>query len=77
MRGRVGTRRSTAAVVRSQIGRWLGLGGVGLAAAVLAMELADALAAGVPLAATPFLAAAGALGVILALAAVMMRMTRR
>jgi hypothetical protein len=65
------------AVVRSQIGGWLGLGGVGLAVAVLALELAGVLAAGVPLAATPFLAAAGALGVVLALAAVMMRVARR
>jgi hypothetical protein len=65
------------AVIRSQIGRWLGLGGVGLAAAVLALELAGRLATGMPLAATPFLAAAGAVGVVLLLAAVMMRMARR
>jgi hypothetical protein len=66
----------TPAVVRAQIGRWVGLGGAGLAVAIVAMAVVHPLAASVPLAATPFLAAAGALGVVVVLA-VLMRLARR
>jgi hypothetical protein len=67
----------TTGVVRAQIGRWLGLGGAGLTVAIVAMAMARSLAASVPLAATPFVAAAGAFGVVLVLAAVLMRHARR
>ena len=58
-----------AGVVRSQIVRWMGFGTATLAATMLVMALASPIAALVPFAAAPFVAAAAALGVVLALAA--------
>jgi hypothetical protein len=65
------------AVVRALIGRGLGLGGAGAVVAILAMAVARPLAWPMPLEAAPFLAAAGALGVVLVLAAILMRLARR
>ena len=65
-----------SAVVRSQIGHWVGLGAGTLAAAMLALAAAHGLAASVPFAATPFLAAAGALGMIVGLAVVIAHAAR-
>ena len=59
-----------AGVVRSQLVGWMGFGAATLAATMLVMAIAGAVAASVPFAAAPFAAAAGALGVVLALAAV-------
>jgi hypothetical protein len=59
----------SAGVVRLLIVRWMGFGTATLAAAMLAMTLAGPVAASVPFAAAPFVAAAGALGIVLALAA--------
>jgi hypothetical protein len=58
-------------VVRSQIVRWIGFGAVTLAATMLLGGLGGAVAASVPAGAAPFLAAAGALGVVLALVVAM------
>ena len=66
-----------AGVVRSQIGHWIGLGAGTLAAALLAVASAHGLAASLPFAATPFLAAAGALGTMVGLAIVIARAARR
>lgn len=65
-----------AGVVRSQIVRWTGFGTATLAATMLVMALAGPVAASVPFAAAPFVAAAGALGVVLALAAAVRNTTR-
>ena len=59
-----------AGVVRSQIVRSLGFGVATLASAMLVMALAGPVAASVPFAAAPVVASAGALGVVLTLAAV-------
>jgi hypothetical protein len=71
-------RRATvnAAVIYAQIVRWIGFGGGVFATAILAMALAGRLAASMPFVAAPFLAAAGALGVVLALAALLIRAAR-
>ena len=58
-----------AGVVRAQIVRSLGFGAATLASTMLVMALAGPVAASVPFVAAPFVAAAGALGVVLALAA--------
>lgn len=65
-----------AGVVRSQIVRWVGFGAAALAATMLVMALAGPVVASVPFAAAPFAAAAGALGVVLALAAAVRNTTR-
>jgi hypothetical protein len=65
-----------AGVVRSQIVWWTGFGVATLAATILAMAFAGAFAASVPFAAAPFVVAAGALGVVLALAAAVRGATR-
>jgi hypothetical protein len=57
-----------AGVVRSQLARWIGLGAATLATTLVIVALAGAFAASVPFAAAPLLAAAGALGAMLALA---------
>lgn len=57
-----------AAVLRGQLGRWIALGGGGLAAVMLAVMAAGAIAPLLPPAASPFLAAAGALGIVLTIA---------
>jgi hypothetical protein len=65
------TRRSTvdAAVIRSQILAWIGFGAGTLAATLLLVAATAGLAATIPSTAAPFLAAVGALGVLLTLAA--------
>jgi hypothetical protein len=63
-------------VVRSQLTWWMGFGAATLAATLLVMALAGTLAASVPFAAAPFVTAAGALGVVLALAAAVRGATR-
>jgi hypothetical protein len=64
-------------IVRSHIVRWMGFAAATLAPTMLLMALAGAVAAVLPVMAAPFLAGAGALGVVLALAALMTRATRR
>jgi membrane protein implicated in regulation of membrane protease activity len=56
-------------VLRSQIARAVGFGAATLGATLLVVGLAGAFAASVPFAAAPFVATAGALGVVLAVAA--------
>jgi hypothetical protein len=65
-----------AGVVRSQIVSWTGFGAATLAATMLVMALAGPVAASVPFAAAPLVAAVGALGVVLALAAAVTGTTR-
>lgn len=67
----------SAGVVRSQVVRWIGFSAATLAAAMLVTALASAGAASIPSAAAPFLAAAGALGVILAVTAAVIRVARQ
>ena len=62
-----------AAVVLSELGRWIGLGVGALAAAGLTMLLASSLATTLPPVVSPLLAAAGALGAIVILAVVIVR----
>jgi len=62
-----------AGVARSLATRWFGFGAALLVATFSAMPLAFALAALVPYAAAPFVAAAGVLGAVLALAATVLR----
>jgi hypothetical protein len=62
-----------AGVVRSALGRWIGLGAGVLVAAMPAMALATLLAPALPAVASPLLAAAGALGSVLVLAALLRR----
>ena len=62
-----------AALVLSELGRWIGLGTAALVAVVLAVALANSLATTVPAAAAPLLAAAGAVGAVLILAVVIVR----
>ncbi len=64
-------------VVRSQMVRGVGFAAATLAATMLVTALAGALAASVPFAAAPFVAAAGALGVVLAVAAAVTGATGR
>ena len=63
-------------VARSQLIHWAGFGAATLLTTSLAMPVAIALAALVPFAAAPFVAAAGALGAVLALAATVLRPRR-
>jgi hypothetical protein len=65
-----------AGVIRSQLGAWTAFGAATLGAAVLVIALARGLATAVPFTAAPLLAAAGALGVVLALAVALMRTAR-
>jgi hypothetical protein len=62
-----------AGVVRSQIVGWMAFGAAILGMAMMVMALARGLAAAVPFTAAPLLAAAGALGVVLALATLLTR----
>jgi hypothetical protein len=72
------TRRTAAdlTVLLVQFGRWILLGGGVLMTAVLGLGLAAALAASLPAAASPFLAAAGALGIVISIAAIVARAAR-
>jgi hypothetical protein len=65
-----------AGVVRSQALRGMAFGAATLVTALLVTTGAGALAGAVPFATAPFLAAAGALGVVLALAAAVTHATR-
>jgi len=65
-----------AGSARSIIARWCGFGAVMLVATLSAMPLAIPLAALVPHAAAPFVAAAGVLGAVLALTATVLRPRR-
>ena len=69
------TRRSTGAagIIRSQTVAWLGFGAATFSAALLVMALAAGFVGSIPIAAAPLMAAAGALGTLLALAAMAMR----
>ena len=73
-----GLRRATvnARVIRSQIAVWLGFITATLGATLLGLSVAGGLAASIPFAAAPFLAALAALGVVLALAAIVKRPAR-
>ena len=73
-----GLRHATvnARVIRSQIAVWLGFITATLGATLLGLSLAGGLAASIPFAAAPFLAALAALGVVLALAAIIKRPAR-
>jgi hypothetical protein len=62
-----------AGVVRSQLVGWTGFAAATLGAAGLMMALARGVAEAVPFTAAPFVAAAAALGVVLALAAALTR----
>jgi hypothetical protein len=77
-RGR-GARHATVhtGVVRSQIVQWAGFGALALAATMLVAALADVVGPVVPFTAAPFLAAAGALGVVLILVAAISGAIRR
>jgi hypothetical protein len=64
-------------VLLGQVGRWFGLGGGVLVAGVLGVGLAMALAPSLPVAASPFLAGAGALGIVVSVAAMVVHAARR
>jgi hypothetical protein len=64
------------AVLLAQLRRWLVLGGAVLAAAVLGVGLAVALAPALPAAAAPFVAGAGAFGIVATIAAIVVRAAR-
>jgi hypothetical protein len=65
------------AVIRSHLGRWTGFGAATLGAAVLLVAVATALAAPMPPAVAPILAAAGALGVVAIIAVFVTRAAAR
>ncbi len=65
-----------AGVVAAQLARWIGLAALTLAAVVLGSGLAVGLASALPSASAPVLAAAGALGVVLLLAGIVVRAGR-
>jgi len=65
-----------AGVARSLVSRWSGFGVAMLVVTFSALPLAIPLAALVPFAAAPFVAAAGVLGAVLALAATVLRLRR-
>jgi hypothetical protein len=73
------TRRSMvdAGVVRSQIVGWAGFAACTLAVAMLVVALAGGLVEAIPFSAAPFVAAVGALGVVLTLAAAVRGAWRR
>jgi hypothetical protein len=60
-------------VVRSQLVAWLGFGAATAAVTMLGLAFAGGLAMSIPFAAAPFIAAAAALGMILALATLIRR----
>lgn len=60
-------------VVPSALGRWIGLGAGAFVAAMLAMTLATLIATALPAVASPLLAAAGALGSVWILTAILRR----
>ena len=64
-------------VLRVHFTRWLALGGGVLGTAVLGVALAVALVPALPAAAAPFLAGAGALGMVVSAAAIVARAARR
>jgi hypothetical protein len=64
---------SEGGVVHSALGRWIGLGAGAFVAAMLAMALATLFATALPAVASPLLAAAGALGSVWVLAAIIRR----
>ena len=66
-----------AAVVQSQLAGWLVFGGAAVASASVLTGLARGMAGTIPGAAAPLLAALGALGVVLALAAALSAAARR
>jgi len=68
-RGLRGTRVETR-LVRSQIAAWSGFATATLGVTLLGLALAGGLAAAIPFAAAPFVAALAALGVVLALTAI-------
>jgi hypothetical protein len=59
-----------ARVIRSQLAVWSGFAVATVAMTLLGLSLAGGLVASIPLAAAPFIAGAAALGVVLALAAI-------
>ena len=65
------------AVIRSHLGRWTGFGAATLGAAALLVAVASALAAPMPPAVAPILAAAGALGVVAIIAVFVTRAAAR
>ena len=73
-----GLRRATvdARVIRSQVTVWLGFSTATLGTTLLGLSFAGGLAASIPFAAAPFVAALAALGVVLALAAIVRRPAR-
>jgi hypothetical protein len=64
------------AVLFTHLGRWVLLGGAVLVVAVLGVGLAVALAPALPVAAAPFVAGAGALGIVASVAAIVVRTAR-
>ena len=66
-----------AGLLRSQLAGWVGFGGMTLGSAILLMALARGLASAIPFLAAPFLATAGALGVVLTLALILRTRTTR
>jgi hypothetical protein len=75
--GRVHRATVGTAVIRSHLGRWTGFGAVTLGAAGLLVAVATALAAPMPPAVAPILAAAGALGVVAIIAVFVTRAAAR
>jgi len=65
------------AVVRSHLARWTGFGAATLGAAALLVAVASALAAPMPPAVAPILAAAGALGIVAIIAVFVARAAAR
>jgi hypothetical protein len=65
-----------ASVTRSQLAHWIGFGIATLVTASLALPVAASLAGLVPFSAAPFVAAAAALGAVLALATTVLRPRR-
>jgi hypothetical protein len=59
-----------ARVIRSQLTAWSGFAVATLAVTLLGLSLAGSLVASIPFAAAPFIAGAAALGIVLALAAI-------
>jgi hypothetical protein len=75
--GRVHRAAVDTAVIRSHLGRWTGFGAATLGAAALLVAVAGALAASIPPAVAPILAAAGALGVVAIIAVFVTRAAAR
>ena len=75
--GRVHRAAIDTAVIRSHLSRWTGFGAATLGAAGLLVAVASALAAPMPPAVAPILAAAGALGVVAIIAVFVTRAAAR